>query len=735
MGLTRPRAAQIYDIDYKQSVRVLTTSNITLSGSAPLVVDGVTLSLDDRILVTGQSTASQNGVYRVSVTGTGSNGTWVRTSDTNESGELLSGTVIMVTEGTSYADTSWKLTTNNPITIGSTSLTFEINTGNAFGTITANSTSIVANSATGTVTFAAGDNISITGNNTSKTVTFAATSTVSSVAIANGTSNVTVVSSGGNVTVGTNGSERIRIDSSGNVGIGTSNTPSNNDTVTPKLVVNGAGVAGSMQIVRNTTVGAGGAILELTATRGSDVNSYTILQNGDGVGAIKFGGADGDQFVAAGQIVCQVDGTPGDNDMPGRLIFGTTADGESAPTERMRIDSSGNVGIGTSSPSQKLEVNGNAIIGNLLSSSLTIRNDGTFASGGGGGTALNVSFGGVNIARIANTGTGQRDGIFSLLDENVVKVSIAANSSRGGDTYFNSGGNVGIGTTSPGYKLDVQATGAVSLASFRSTAAGTGNYGQIEVGNDTDSDLVILRSLSSTYTTSGINVANGGLLRGGGAGGLSIGATNGSATIRFYTAGTAAGNERMRVTSDGELCVGKTTAATNTAGCMLGSGSANFVANVSAASGDGPFAQFANINASIANGYRYISFRVNAAGTEVGSISTNGSSSTSYTTSSDYRLKEDVQAMQGALATIAKLKPVTFKWKADGSRGQGFIAHELQSVVPDCVTGEKDRVDNEGNIVPQGVDTSFLVATLTAAIQELKAENDALKARLDAANL
>jgi len=191
----------------------------------------------------------------------------------------------------------------------------------------------------------------------------------------------------------------------------------------------------------------------------------------------------------------------------------------------------------------------------------------------------------------------------------------------------------------------------------------------------------------------------------------------------------------MRVTSDGELCVGKTTAATNTAGCMLGSGSANFVANVSAASGDGPFAQFANINASIANGYRYISFRVNAAGTEVGSISTNGSSSTSYTTSSDYRLKEDVQAMQGALATIAKLKPVTFKWKADGSRGQGFIAHELQSVVPDCVTGEKDRVDNEGNIVPQGVDTSFLVATLTAAIQELKAENDALKARLDAANL
>jgi hypothetical protein len=57
----------------------------------------------------------------------------------------------------------------------------------------------------------------------------------------------------------------------------------------------------------------------------------------------------------------------------------------------------------------------------------------------------------------------------------------------------------------------------------------------------------------------------------------------------------------------------------------------------------------------------------------------------------------------------------------DGSAGQGFIAHELQEVVPDCVTGTKDAVDENGNIRPQGVDTSFLVATLTAAIQEQQA--------------
>ena len=77
--------------------------------------------------------------------------------------------------------------------------------------------------------------------------------------------------------------------------------------------------------------------------------------------------------------------------------------------------------------------------------------------------------------------------------------------------------------------------------------------------------------------------------------------------------------------------------------------------------------------------------------------------------------------MTGALDKVAQLKPVTYKWKVDGSDGQGFIAHELQAVVPDCVSGEKDQVNEDGSIKPQGIDTSFLVATLTAAIQEQQA--------------
>jgi hypothetical protein len=111
------------------------------------------------------------------------------------------------------------------------------------------------------------------------------------------------------------------------------------------------------------------------------------------------------------------------------------------------------------------------------------------------------------------------------------------------------------------------------------------------------------------------------------------------------------------------------------------------------------------------------------AGNQVGNIQAN-TSSVAYNTSSDYRLKKDIAPMTGALAKVTQLKPVTYKWKSDGEEGQGFIAHELQAIVPDCVTGAKDAVDADGNPVYQGIDTSYLVATLTAAIQELKAIND-----------
>ena len=135
MGLTRPRAHQLQDIDYKQTARAVTTSNITLSGGAPATVDGVSLALRDRVLVTGQSTGSENGIYYVTTVGAGSNGTWARSLDADATGEVSAGMIIMVTEGTTYADTQWKLTTDDPITIGSTSLTFVRNGNAAYGTV------------------------------------------------------------------------------------------------------------------------------------------------------------------------------------------------------------------------------------------------------------------------------------------------------------------------------------------------------------------------------------------------------------------------------------------------------------------------------------------------------------------------------------------------------------------------------------------------------------------------
>jgi hypothetical protein len=171
MALTRPRAYQIYDLDYKQATRVVTITNITLAGGAPNSVDGVTLSLNDRILVTGQTSGSQNGVYYVTTLGTGSNGTWARSTDTNNTGELLSGTIIMVTEGVIYADTQWKLITNDPIVIGTTPLTFvqnysanSISSGTSNVTILSNSSVLISSAGIANVAKFDSTNITFTAN-------------------------------------------------------------------------------------------------------------------------------------------------------------------------------------------------------------------------------------------------------------------------------------------------------------------------------------------------------------------------------------------------------------------------------------------------------------------------------------------------------------------------------------------------------------------------------------------
>jgi hypothetical protein len=137
MALTRPRYSNIVDTDYKASCRVVTTTNITLSGGAPGTHDGVSLAAGNRILVAGQGTASQNGIYIVQTVGTGSNGTWIRSFDANSNDRVTPGLTTTIEEGT-YVGKAWRLTTGNPIILGTTDLTFVDAAGAAGGVAGAN---------------------------------------------------------------------------------------------------------------------------------------------------------------------------------------------------------------------------------------------------------------------------------------------------------------------------------------------------------------------------------------------------------------------------------------------------------------------------------------------------------------------------------------------------------------------------------------------------------------------
>ena len=119
--------------------------------------------------------------------------------------------------------------------------------------------------------------------------------------------------------------------------------------------------------------------------------------------------------------------------------------------------------------------------------------------------------------------------------------------------------------------------------------------------------------------------------------------------------------------------------------------------------------------------------------TIVGNISIS-TTATTYGTSSDYRLKNDVAPLTGSLALIKNLKPSTWQWVTDpdAPRGNGFIAHELAEWIPAAVQGEKDEVDEAGNPVYQSVDSSFVVPFLTAALQEAIAKIESLEDRISA---
>lgn len=350
-----------------------------------------------------------------------------------------------------------------------------------------------------------------------------------------------------------------------------------------------------------------------------------------------------------------------------QLTSGITGTGTYQPltmytggSERLRIDTSGNVGINASSSSVRLYVRANLTAG--TSNSIRLLDDGTAAT-----STSNNSYGyGFNASTGELSTTAGNGGFHTWYTANTEKMRI-----------FNSG-DVSIGnTTAPGAKLEVNATSGYQLQLNDSSATGNGN-----------------KSVHLIAYKNGTGYHN-----------IQYTAYN-----HLWNAGGAPA-EAARIDSSGNFMVGGTTPQAKVTFVGVGGNNSWVQANVNAGTAAVASIVFQNDNGT------------------VGSINTSGSS-TAYITSSDYRLKENIAPMTGALSVVQKLKPVTYNWKTDGSASQGFIAHELQSVVPECVIGEKDAVDAEGNPVYQGIDTSFLVATLTAAIQELNAKVTALEAQL-----
>ena len=426
-------------------------------------------------------------------------------------------------------------------------------------------------------------------------------------------------------------------------------------------------------------------------------NSVMKMRNGADSGWIELFQLDGEWSTiafengtaAAPSIYFKDSGTDTGFYSPGANQVGISTGGTSA----LVVDASQRVGIGTTSPSQKLEVDGNIRI--LNANNLQLANTG------------DVQF--LNAA-----GTSYSTGIIGSSD-NMILYTTDLERAR-----IDSSGRLLVGTSSS----PSADQGTVSRIVAQGYVGSNSNGGIISLqrgetaANITSGELLgrISFNDSAGYSFAMIDAYADG----------TAGASDYPGTLVFSTnpgSPATSPTERLRITSGGILNLNGQRSGFSTP--MDGSGNVRVAA---ASAGGIALSTFDTVD------YTAVQFVREVSGTpqQVGSI-TCTSTATSYIETSDYRLKENVVPLTGAADRLSQLPVHRFNFIADPDNTvDGFLAHEAQAVVPECAIGTKDAVDADGNPVYQGIDKSKLVPLLTAALQEALAEIESLKARVTA---
>jgi len=517
--------------------------------------------------------------------------------------------------------------------------------------------------------------------------------------------------------------EKARFDSNGRLLIGVTSADTDMGS---NLQVAGSSYAASGILQARTTADGNGPALDFIKSRNTTWGSHTIVQDGDELGRIYFRGDDGVNYSgAAAAIFGEIDGTPGANDLPGRLLFYTSADGADSPTERLRITAAGDFGTGGVTP--------------------TTQSGRVFHLHAG---AAQQRFHMTNNT----TGVSATDGFEIIVEEGV---NTRIRNFEAGALMFDTGG-----TDNEAFRIDSSGRLLVNH-----TSSHTDLHGKIQLAGAASQSIDIARYTANAHppylnlfksrnaTTGGNTIVQDddtvGYINGYGNDGSGF---HSCAGIAFRIDGTP-GNDDMPGRIDFETVADGGTTLTNRMS-ILNTGTVQIMSELlsmgaSTNTGGASSANFGieypgntknaiktrNTHAGDGNAAVFIT-----GSTEVGSI-VQGTSNTAYNTSSDYRLKENQVEISDGITRLKTLKPYRFNWKIDPTTTvDGFFAHEV-TAVPEAIKGTKDAVASEDidslNIkkddpIYQQIDHSKLVPLLTAALQEEIGKREALEARVAA---